>query len=154
MAEHILIDGYNVIHSLVDSKKTLAFGVNASAQIFIQEASKLLSIVDRVTLVFDGNDVKSTVDYPYRGRRFCVIYSDLNTTADTLIEQMVRKSKARIDCTVVTNDHGLSNTVRALGGIIMSAKEFSSMISKDEYSYGKRTIAGDNGEPFGTKLFK
>jgi predicted RNA-binding protein with PIN domain len=153
MAEHILIDGYNVIHSLVDLKKTLAFGINASAQIFIQEASKLLNLMDKVTLIFDGND-NMTIDYPYRSRRFCVIYSAESTTADTIIEQIVRKSKSRINCTVVTSDYGLSNTVRAIGGIIMPPEEFASLISKNESIYKKRTISGDNGEPFGNKLFK
>ncbi|MDR2735774.1 MAG: NYN domain-containing protein [Puniceicoccales bacterium] len=154
MAEHILIDGYNVIHSIKEFKKNLSFGINASAQIFIQEASRLLMIIDKVTLVFDGKDTKTTIDYPYNSKRFCVIYSDKNTTADTLIERIVRESKHPINCTVMTNDHALGDTIRSVGGIVMPSEELINLISGGESVCKRRIISSNNDQSFGNKLFE
>jgi predicted RNA-binding protein with PIN domain len=152
MAEHMLIDGYNVIHAIKEFKKNLAFGVNAAAQIFVQEASKLLIMKDKVTLVFDGNGSNISIEYPCDSKRFCVIYSSIGISADTLIERIVRKSKIKIDCTVITNDHGLGNTIRSIGGITLSAEEFVNIISSGESICRKRMTLSDRS--FGNKLFK
>jgi predicted RNA-binding protein with PIN domain len=138
MAEHILIDGYNVIHSLPDLKKTLTFRGTAASHIFTQEASRFLVSIDRVTVVFDGNDAISSIEYQGNSKRFCVIYSGEDTTADTIIEQLVRKGKHKLDYTVVTNDHGLSNTIRSIGGVINTSTELIDMIGNSGSRYALR----------------
>jgi predicted RNA-binding protein with PIN domain len=74
----------------------------------------------RVTVVFDGRGKLMDAAARDPEGSFCVVYAPEGMTADAVIEQMVFRSTAPIDCTVASRDNSVCQSVLAAGGRVMS----------------------------------
>jgi len=114
---YYLIDGYNFLFSLLDSKQSLS-SQREKIILFIQEKFAYLHL--KGSLIFDGarrRDEESGLSYP---SPLEVVYTPKGQTADAYILEKLEVSKKKEQFTVVTNDRGLIANCRPLGARIIS----------------------------------
>ena len=116
MTEHLLIDGYNVLHAWPDLRQQMKHSVDGARSALIEAVRVIRSVEGiRITLVFDGKGDKPEVEYPGDDRGFAVLFAPEGLSADALIEQLVRKSKNPGDCQVISHDNLVIESIRAAG---------------------------------------
>ena len=131
--EHLLIDGYNLIHQVPDWKRSLKSQPDR-ARSLLADWVRPVHDVDGVNtlIVFDGRGPELTAEYPFKDESFSYLFSPSGATADTVIEQMVGKAKNPSRVVVGTNDRVLQHTVLALGAQVMSKQELDSWVESCE----------------------
>lgn len=124
---YYLIDGYNFLFSLLDSKHSLA----SQRQKIILFIKKQFSIFELSgSLIFDGarcREEESGISYP---SPLEVVYTPKRQTADNYIIEKIEGGKKQDQFTVVTNDRGLIANCRPLGAKIISNTEFLAWLQK------------------------
>lgn len=115
--DHLLIDGYNVIHAWPELRGLLGRSVDAARERLI-ETCRVIREVDglRVTLVFDSSRDTAQVETPGEDQGYAVLYAPKGVSADGLIEQIVRRAKKPTRCVVISRDNLVLEAVRASGG--------------------------------------
>src|SRR5690554_4947143 len=91
---HLLIDGYNVIHSWPDLKRLMKDSPDAACnQLF--ERVRVIHDQDgcRVSVVFDGNRNAIEVEHPTGQDALSRIYAPADLSADGVIEQIVSNAR-------------------------------------------------------------
>ncbi len=128
---HFIIDGYNYIlrHSHIDMSEEHALW-DAREQLIRQMIAYLGQKPIRITIVFDGQDLKGIAKTP-RPAGISVKFSKAPTKADPVIIHLVQKSKSPQNITVVTSDNGLANVCKSYGCEVLSSEEFSARIDKE-----------------------
>jgi predicted RNA-binding protein with PIN domain len=140
---YYLIDGYNLIFTLIESKESL--------QVFRQKTIRYLQKKFAQgslsgMLVFDGahrRDEESGLSYP---SPLIVAYAPKGQSADAYIVEEIEKTKNPKQIIVVTNDRGLSSHARSHGAKVQSNREFILFLKKRS----QKTKKG-NLEPQDTK---
>ena len=131
--EHLLVDGYNLIHQVPDWKRALKMDSEGARSLL---ANWVRSIHDmngvRTTLVFDGKGPDITIERPFKDLTFSYVFTPSGVTADTVIEQLVGKSKRPDRVFVVTDDRLHQQTALAIGAQVMSKKELDSWVESCE----------------------
>lgn len=127
--EHILVDGWNVIHAEPKLAKLLAVDA-VSAQKALADVLRPIHDIHaaRITIVYDGNGSDVSVVYPDNVvRTFAEVYTPSSMTADEFIERFcaVAKNKSRI--VVISNDHMIWETVSTFGAVCMRIGEIFSL---------------------------
>lgn len=124
---YYLIDGYNLIFSLIDSKQSL----QSIRQELISSLQKQFALKKMAgTLVFDGARIRgeeSGLSYP---SPLTVAYAPRGQTADSYILEQLELSRNPKEITVITNDKGLSLHARAAGAKIQGTKMFIAWLYK------------------------
>lgn len=121
-SQHLLIDGYNVLHQWPQYRRLLKSGVAAAAERLIEEVRPIHDIDGvRVTIVFDGQGTQVQIERPSGQPTFSVLYAPAEVTADGLIEQLVARASAPQHCTVVSRDNLVGESIRASGAVLMTA---------------------------------
>ncbi|WOO40338.1 NYN domain-containing protein [Rubellicoccus peritrichatus] len=117
MTDHLLIDGYNVLHAWPELRRQMKRSVDGARDNLI-ETVRVIRSVDglRITLVFDGKGDKPEVEYPGDDNGFAVLFAPAGISADALIEQIVRKAKKPERCQVISRDNLVIESIRAAGG--------------------------------------
>lgn len=124
---HYLVDGYNLIFSLIESKdslRTLRQKVIQSLQ--QQFAKRKIS----GTLVFDGahrRDEESGLSYP---SPLIVAYAPKGESADAYIVELIQTASNPKQIVVVTNDKGLIRHAKSAGAKAMGNEEFIEWLHK------------------------
>lgn len=117
---HYLIDGYNLIFSLIDSKAKLQV-LREETVLSLQKHFAKRKISGMI--IFDGahrRGEESGLSYP---SPLIVAYTPQGESADAfIIEKLETKRKQPI--TVVTNDRGLQRQAKAKGAKILGNEEF------------------------------
>jgi len=116
--EHLLIDGYNLIHAWPELFQTMeAAGAEAAVQRLI-ETVRVLHDTDelRTSVVLDGQGSAVTIEHPGRQDSFSVVYTPTGMTADAFIEQMANRAADPENVIVATRDQALALTVFSYGG--------------------------------------
>ncbi|MBX7066991.1 MAG: NYN domain-containing protein [Parachlamydiales bacterium] len=131
-----LIDGYNVIFSLIHTKDSLQ-KMREKVIHYLQKrfAAKKISGM----LVFDGahrRDEESGLSYP---SPLIVAYAPKGQSADEYIVEKIRVSKSPKQITVVTNDRGLRMHAKSAGAKILENELFIEWLKKKK----KRTERGE-----------
>ena len=132
--EHLLIDGYNLIHQVAEWKRLLkkdSEGARSQLANWVQHIHDTGEV--QTTLVFDGKGPEITVDRPYKERTFSYIYTPSGVTADTVIEQLVAKAKKVSRVVVATDDRMHQQTVLALGAQVMGKKDLESWVESCKF---------------------
>lgn len=121
---HLLVDGYNVLHSWPEKKDIWKGGFDV-ARDRLGDALRILHDREgiRVTLVFDGKGNDVEIERPSEHLTFSYLFAPKGITADTIIEQLVSSSPAPSGIWVVSRDNGIRETVFALGGTCMAPVE-------------------------------
>lgn len=132
---YYLIDGYNFLFSLFDSKRSLA-SQRQKTILFIKKQFSLLNLSG--SLIFDGarrREEESGLSYP---SPLEVVYTPKGQTADEYILEKIDTGKKKRQFTVVTNDRGLIGNCRPLGAKIISNMDFLKWLQ--EKAKKKKTV--------------
>ncbi len=131
--DHLLIDGYNVIHAWPELRSLLGKSVDAARERLI-ETCRVVREVDglRVTLVFDSNRDTPQVETPGEDQGYAVLYAPKGVSADGLIEQIVRRAKKPAQCIVISRDNLVLEAIRATGGFGYFPEELLDWVKRCE----------------------
>jgi len=128
---YYLIDGYNLIFSLIESKESLkALRGKVIHSLQKQFGKRKISGM----LVFDGahrRDEESGFSYP---SPLIVAYAPKGQSADDYIVEYIHVSKTPKQITVVTNDRGLGSHAKSGGAKVMGNDEFITWLHKRKKS--------------------
>ncbi len=116
MAEHILIDGYNVIHDWPELRDALKRDINVACQNLADRVRILHDFEGiRVTIVFDGRGGGVEIERPGKELTFSLVYAPTGSSADEIIVQLAQSSRDPEKLTVVSRDSVIRNLVRERG---------------------------------------
>lgn len=126
--EHLLIDGYNVLHARPGGGRLLARSLEAALERLVQTVRPIHDFGGRrVTIVLDGRGREPEIHRPGAALTFSLLYAPAGVTADTVIEQLVHKAAQPATVAVVTADRALIRTVLAGGGQILSPSDLEGL---------------------------
>ena len=132
---HYIIDGYNYIlrhfHINFDEEDALW---RAREQLIHQMITFLGQKKIRITVVFDGQDLKGITDI-HRPAGIKVRFSKAPQKADPLIIDMVKKAKTPQTIIVVTSDTGLGTITKSYGSDSMTSEEFAGKLARDHQKF-------------------
>jgi predicted RNA-binding protein with PIN domain len=119
----LLIDGYNVIHSLP-----------YEAPPGEEEMDHLFALLSRyrklkghtITVVLDGHEGGTPLEHRERILGIAVIYSKLGERADQVIERLNRRWGG--SCVVVTSDRALADSVEEDGAAVIGSAAFAEQL--------------------------
>ncbi|MGE9295674.1 MAG: NYN domain-containing protein [Puniceicoccales bacterium] len=135
MAErnHLLIDGYNVIHQWPEFARRLNRDAPGTCDQFV-EAVRVIHDVDhwRVTVVFDGRGKMIDIQHPGEVATFAVLWAPADLSADGLIEQIVKNAKDPARFTVVSRDNLIAESIRASGGFALRPDDLREWVKRCE----------------------
>lgn len=131
--EHLLIDGYNVVHAWAETRRLVSRSLD-TARNWLVERVRCVHDVDRIqtTLVFDGSGARVSFENPGNCETFCLVFAPEGVTADGIIEQMVRRSKLPQNCTVVSRDNLVGESIRASGAMLMPPDQLRDWVDRCE----------------------
>lgn len=124
---YYLIDGYNLIFSLVHSKESLQI---LRQKIICTLQKRFAKKQVSGTLVFDGahrRDEESGLSY---SSPLTIAYAPKGQSADEYIVEIIETSKTPKQISVVTNDQGLSRHAKSNGSKVMSNEDFIYWLEK------------------------
>ncbi len=129
--DHVIIDGYNVIHAVPAWKKTLAHNAESARELLIHATSLLTHQRKfRCSIVFDGHEppanAKRSVNAPVH-----VIYS-APRSADTHIRTMIEQSKQRAQLVIVSSDREIISFAKACSCQTHTSKHFANLLSSSD----------------------
>jgi predicted RNA-binding protein with PIN domain len=137
MAErpHIIIDGYNFVlrqysidftneHALWDAREKLVH------QMIAYLGQKQI----RITIVFDGQDLKG-ISEKHRPAGISVRFSKAPQKADPLILEIIRKSNAKKNITLVTSDRPLARLAAGYGCETIGVSEFEQKMVRKQQKF-------------------
>lgn len=127
MGTHYYIDGYNVLHKSSLLRPMLDVSFESAREALIDKVALFAATTDHpVTVVFDGRRATygERVDHGRAVRRYDVVYTRGDLSADAWIERMVFNSPNRRDIVVVSGDRAIRNQCRGMGAMVMDADNF------------------------------
>lgn len=128
--EHILVDGYSILHQWEEFRKIRLKNLAASRQALIHLLTQFHDCRGgRLTIVFDGRSfskAKETFSTDIQ-----VIYSKEGQTADSVIERIVGQSPHPNIFLIATDDHAEQNIVEAFGAQTISCDGFHAMVKTE-----------------------
>lgn len=124
--KHVIVDGYNLIHSRPELKKTLRQSGSDRARDELVEAIAILHDYEgwRLTVVFDGRGEGLSVEYPLKHKTFGCVFSPGGISADEVIQGFVENRAVLDDLVVATSDGGIRVFIQTQGARWMSPEEF------------------------------
>jgi predicted RNA-binding protein with PIN domain len=136
---HLIVDGYNLIHSRPELKKIIqAYGSDAARDALIKELSILHDYEGfRVTVVYDGRGEGMGVEYPLKHRTFGCVFSPTGISADEVIQGLVEKFAERDELTVATCDGGIRIFIQANGAKWLADDELWRWVKEAGESLGR-----------------
>lgn len=142
--KHIVVDGWNVIHSHPKLKKLLTSGNQDAAR---AELSSLLAPIhdfggSRITIVYDGTGEDISIVRRSQILTFSEVFTPSNMTADELIEQLCSTSKNPDRILVVSRDNLLRLTASSFGALSIAPEQIFEWSSTA--SSGLRSTAESN----------
>ena len=129
--DHILVDGWNVIHAEPKLKSLLVKDA-LTAQCKLAEILEPIHDMysTRISIVYDGNGDDVSIVRPNDSvSTFCEVYTPSSMTADEFIERYCALAKNKSRIIVISNDNMIWETVSVLGAVCMRIGEI--------FSYGK-----------------
>lgn len=123
--KHIIVDGYNLIHSEPRLKKHLKeFGSDGARDELLKEIG-IIHDYDgwRMTVVFDGTGSAMTVEYPMKVKTLGCVFSPSGVSADEVIQGLVERFALRDDLIVATSDGGIRVFIQTQGARWMPPDE-------------------------------
>jgi predicted RNA-binding protein with PIN domain len=130
---HRLIDGYNLMHAVVDLSGRLGPDeLRKRRNRFLNDLAYRLGPVEaaRTTVVFDAHDPPPHRPRQTRHKGLTVMYSCPEGDADTRIEQLIREHSAPRNLTVVSSDRQIRQAALRRKAKAISAEEFWSSLGR------------------------
>jgi len=131
--EYLLVDGYNIIFSWEDLKKTAAGGLDAARLNLIDRLRNYQGFLDSpVIVVFDAYKVKGNAGSVEKYGDFSVVYTKEAETADNYIERVTHEIGKKHPVRVATSDGLEQVIVMSHGALRISAREFEDEVKEAE----------------------
>ena len=131
---HLLVDGYNVIHSWPELQvPSYKKGDGATlAREHLVAAVRVIHDVEglKTTVVFDGQGKRNSIENPTEELSFSIIYAAANVSADGVIEQLVARSMSPKGFIAVTRDRMISESLETLGATTITPEELKDWIER------------------------
>lgn len=136
--DHVLIDGYNVIHAIPSLKKTMLHDAQSARELLIHATAQLtLKKNFRSTIIFDGMEpstpAKRSMHAPVH-----VIYSS-PLSADAKIRHMIEHSKNRASLIIISSDREIVSYAKNYSCQTHTAKYFANLISGTDDAVTEKT---------------
>ncbi len=155
VCEHLLVDGYNVIHAWPELKKALATGTDVPVQLLAEQV-RIIHDLEGITttIVFDGKGDQNTFEHPGNQPTFTLLFAASGVSADALIEQMVARAPKPEDFVVVSRDNMVRETVFILGARPMIPEDLASWVAsaQNRQSRQLRKHSRDTDQDFGNRI--
>ncbi|MEM8550114.1 MAG: NYN domain-containing protein [Verrucomicrobiota bacterium] len=131
--EHLLIDGYNLLHAWPEHRRELPQDVDGARARFLDQVRIIHDTAGiRTTVVFDGKGAQTAFEYPSDEKTFTVIYTMTGQTADAVIEHLVARSSHPAACSVASRDNLVAESIRASGAILLTTDDLRSWVQRCE----------------------
>ena len=131
--EHLLIDGYNLMHAWPQTRRLLRRDIDGARDRFLDIVRIIHDIGGtQTTVVFDGRGAKPEVEYPGGQKTFAVVFSPAGLSADGVIEQLVAHSKTPTACSVATRDNLVAESIRASGAVVLTPQDLMDWVERCE----------------------
>ena len=119
----IIVDAYNMIHRVKDLRTVLEQNLEQSRVALLNRLAAYKQKKNiRVTVVFDGKSVG--LESTGRKAGIDILFSRSPQDADTVIKNMVQKSRHRRSVLVVSSDRSVADYARTLGAESMKSEIF------------------------------
>ena len=128
MAEHLIIDGYNLIACHAGTGRWGLQSEMARESLLRDLAAYRQRKGHAMTVVFDGWQHGQPIESREHRAGVLVIYSRRGERADQVIQRLVREYGT--DCAVVSSDREIVNTARSHGAFTITAQEFAGRLSR------------------------
>jgi len=140
--KHLIVDGYNLIHSRPELKKGLqGFGTDFARAELIKAIAVLHDFDGwRITVVWDGRGEAMSVEHPFKAESFGCVFSPGGISADEVIQGLAQNCAARDDLVVATADSGIRVFIQAQGARWLSTGELWRWVDEANASV-RRAIA-------------
>ena len=127
----VIIDGYNLIHSDDNLKKTALFSLEKAREELMDILSNYVSYTKtELVLVFDAYLVKDGEGSEFIHDGYKVVYTKADQTADTYIEKMMHDLGPDYSIRIITDDRLLQFSAVHSGIIRMTSKEFMEELTR------------------------
>ena len=129
--DHILVDGWNVIHAEPKLKRLLKDDASVAQKALCELLEPVHDMYSaRITIVYDGNGTDVSIVRPNDAvSTFSEVYTPSSMTADEFIERYCALARNKSRIVVISNDNMIWETVSVLGAVCMRIGEV--------FSYGK-----------------
>lgn len=128
----LVIDGYNVIHSIPEIEDLLGESLEAARIGLIQLLSKFKNLrkdVRRIFIVFDGKSEEFDEEIIV-SPGITAIYTNYSKDADNKILEIIKNSSHPGSITVISDDNFLYNNTRSLGAHIKTVEGFRRLLKR------------------------
>ena len=123
MANHVIIDGYNLLGVSGHMGHQNSPDGEAIRESLLQDLSRYHQRMGHpITVVFDAWRQLGGIQHREHRAGVTVIFSRQGEQADQVIQKMIRELKG--DCVVVSSDHEVLNTAGAHGALVITSQEF------------------------------
>ena len=132
-SEHLILDGYNLIHSIPEIRDTMRdHGITVARERFHELVSCLHDPGKvRLTIVYDGQGGKIDVAQPIPGDPgYAIVYSPSGVSADEVIERLVTNADVPERILVATKDNAIAQTFAASGAFTLLPDELLDRIQR------------------------
>ncbi|MFA6455995.1 MAG: NYN domain-containing protein [Bacteroidota bacterium] len=127
--QHVIIDGYNLIHAIPTLKKTLLHDAATAREILIHSVSLLTHKNKfRSTIVFDGMRTDDTLPHPTHAPVHILFSYPLS--ADEKIKHMIEQSRNRSLLVIVSSDREILHFAKACSCLTHTSKHFSHLLAE------------------------
>ena len=129
--EHLLIDGYNLMHAWPETRTMLRHDIDGTREHFLNTVRIIHDIGGvQTTVVFDGRGAKPQIEHPTKEPTFAIVFSPAGLSADGIIEQMVARSKHPHACSVATRDNLVAESIRASGAVVLTPQDLMDWVDR------------------------
>jgi uncharacterized protein len=128
--EHILVDGYSIMHQWTELKPARLQSLATGRQALIHLLTQFHDADGRaLTVVFDGRSLPRGGEATRTSIQ--VVFSKDGQTADAVIERIIGQSPKPQSFLVATDDYAEQNVVEGFGAQTISAQGFHSMVQAE-----------------------
>lgn len=130
MAQHYILDGYNVLHAIPRLLQALDVSAKAARQQLAEHVQTYCHTGDiSATIVYDSRTMGNIFDDYQDGDQPTVVYVSSSSDADSYIIQTAEE-EASPDTTIVSRDNRVTERATMAGCSVMTPKEFFNFTEK------------------------
>jgi predicted RNA-binding protein with PIN domain len=134
MTEHLVVDGYNVVHAWPELKALLRHSLEDARDRLIERMAVYAQVTQtEVTIVFDAHRTTATTSAEEWQSGIRVVFTRKGQSADHAIERIAYAAAGGGDpLTVATSDRFEADMVRGMGGAVISSPELERRVIEAE----------------------
>ena len=133
MTEILIVDGYNIIHSIPELERELGKSLKNARDALHQALLKYQTLERSIKRIYVVYDSKNSSEGEMEDLGLVKnIYTPSSRSADNEIVALLKNAKKPSRISVLSRDNFVTNHTRAMGANILSPDEFCKKISKRE----------------------